>query len=82
MRAITTITIWKVTTRATRKRAAISALGSIKSTLVKNLTLEQWNALLDGDCEDYKVNRREEEKLEYEPRKNDKKGVKWVIDIA
>ena len=36
------------------------------------VTLEQWNALHDGDCEDYKVNRREEEKLEYEPKKNDK----------
>ncbi len=36
------------------------------------VTLEQWNALHDGDCEDYKVNRREYEKLEYEPKKNDK----------
>lgn len=36
------------------------------------VTLEQWNALHEGDCEDYKVNRREFEKLEYEPKKNDK----------
>lgn len=36
------------------------------------ITLEQWNALNEGDCEDYKVNRREYEKLEYEPKKNDK----------
>lgn len=36
------------------------------------VTLEQWNALHEGDCEDYKVNRREYEKLEYEPKKNDK----------
>lgn len=36
------------------------------------VTLEQWNALHAGDCEDYKVNRREYEKLEYEPKKNDK----------
>ena len=36
------------------------------------VTLEQWNALHDGDCEDYKVNRREYEKLEYEPKKNDR----------
>ncbi len=36
------------------------------------VTLEQWNALHEGDCEDYKVNRREYEKLEYEPKKNDR----------
>lgn len=36
------------------------------------VTLEQWNTLHEGDCEDYKVNRREYEKLEYEPKKNDK----------
>lgn len=36
------------------------------------VTLEQWNALHKGDCDDYKVNRREYEKLEYEPKKNDK----------
>lgn len=36
------------------------------------VTLEQWNALHDGDSEDYKINRREYEKLEYEPKKNDK----------
>lgn len=36
------------------------------------VTLEQWNALHEGDCEDYKVNRREYEKLEYEPKNNDK----------
>lgn len=36
------------------------------------VTLEQWSALHKGDCEDYKVNRREYEKLEYEPKKNDK----------
>lgn len=36
------------------------------------VTPEQWNALHEGDCEDYKVNRREYEKLEYEPKKNDK----------
>lgn len=36
------------------------------------VTLEQWEKLHEGDCEDYKVNRREYEKLEYEPKKNDK----------
>lgn len=36
------------------------------------VTLEQWNTLHAADCEDYKVNRREYEKLEYEPKKNDK----------
>ena len=36
------------------------------------VTLEQWNALHNGDCEDYTDNRREYEKLEYEPKKNDK----------
>ena len=36
------------------------------------VTLEQWNALHEADCEDYKVNRREYEKLEYEPKINDK----------
>ncbi len=36
------------------------------------VTLEQWNALHKGDCEDYADNRREYEKLEYEPKKNDK----------
>lgn len=34
------------------------------------VTLEQWNELHKKDCEDYKVNRRECEKLEYEPKKN------------
>ena len=34
------------------------------------VTLEQWNALHKKDCEDYTVNRREEEKLEYEPKIN------------
>lgn len=34
------------------------------------VTLEQWNALHEGDCEDYRDNRREYEKLEYEPKKN------------
>lgn len=34
------------------------------------VTLEQWNALHDGDCEDYGDNRRENEKLEYEPKRN------------
>ena len=36
------------------------------------VTLEQWNALHKGDCEDYADNRREYEKLEYEPKKNDR----------
>lgn len=36
------------------------------------VTLEQWNALHKGDCEDYTDNRREYEKLEYEPKKNDR----------
>lgn len=36
------------------------------------VTLEQWNALHKADCEDYRVNRIEYEKLEYEPKKNDK----------
>ena len=36
------------------------------------VTLGQWNALHEADCEDYKVNRREYEKLEYEPKINDK----------
>ena len=36
------------------------------------VTLEQWNALHEADCEDYKVNRREYEKLEYEPKINGK----------
>ena len=31
------------------------------------LTLEQWQALHEKDCEDYTVNRREEEKIEYDP---------------
>lgn len=35
------------------------------------VTLEQWNALRKQDCEDYKVNRREYEKSEYEPKVND-----------
>lgn len=30
------------------------------------LTLEQWNALHEGDCDDYGDNRREYEKLEYD----------------
>ena len=30
------------------------------------VTLEQWNALHEADCEDYKINRREYEKLEYD----------------
>ena len=36
------------------------------------VTLEQWNALYNGDCEDYRINRKEYEKLEYEPKKNDR----------
>ena len=36
------------------------------------VTLEQWTALHKGDCEDYADNRREYEKLEYEPKKNDR----------
>ena len=31
------------------------------------VTLEQWNELHKMDCENYKVNRREEEKKEYDP---------------
>lgn len=42
------------------------------SKISVEVTLEQWNALHKGDCEDYKVNRREYEKLEYEPKKNDR----------
>ena len=30
------------------------------------VTLEQWNALHEADCEDYRINRREYEKLEYD----------------
>lgn len=37
-----------------------------------DVTLEQWNALHKGDYEDYRDNRREYEKLEYEPKKNDR----------
>lgn len=36
------------------------------------VTLEQWNALHEGDCEDYRINRKEYEKFEYEPKSNDK----------
>ena len=36
------------------------------------VTLEQWNTLHEGDCEDYRDNRREYEKLEYEPKMNDR----------
>ncbi len=36
------------------------------------VTLEQWTALHKGDCEDYRDNRREYEKLEYEPMMNDR----------
>ena len=36
------------------------------------VTLEQWEKLHAGDEEDYTTNRREYEKLEYEPKKNDK----------
>lgn len=36
------------------------------------VTLDQWTALHKGDCEDYADNRREYEKLEYEPKKNDR----------
>lgn len=34
------------------------------------VTLEQWNALHAGDCNDYRDNRREYEQLEYEPKHN------------
>ena len=34
------------------------------------VTLEQWQELHKFDCENYKINRREEEKLEYEPKVN------------
>ena len=34
------------------------------------VTLEQWQELHKFDCENYKINRREEEKLEYEPKIN------------
>ncbi len=33
------------------------------------VTLEQWNALHEKDRADYTVSRREEEKLEYEPKR-------------
>jgi len=36
------------------------------------VTLEQWNALHIGDCGDYRINRKEYDKLEYEPKKNDR----------
>lgn len=36
------------------------------------VTLEQWKALHEADCEDYKVNRREYEKSEFELKKNDR----------
>ena len=37
------------------------------------MTLEQWQILHDNDYEDYKHNRREEEKLEYDPYYDGKK---------
>ena len=37
------------------------------------VTLTQWNALHEKDREDYTVNRREEEKIEYDPYVNGKK---------
>ena len=62
-------------TSRTEKRGKKSVRIYTRHTSKKSVevTLEQWNALHEKDDDDYTVNRREEEKLEYEPVVNGRK---------